>query len=93
MRKALSECSSNKIEAIQQENRDVGTLLARLQQVPSVTVPFDLEAVRLTAAEADFLVESGVFARGADGRYWVPEIYRHGLGFNSERRARVLWRR
>lgn len=93
MRKALSECSSNKIEAIQQENRDVGTLLARLQQVPSVTVPFDLEAVRLTAGEADFLVESGVFARGADGRYWVPEIYRHGLGFNSERRARVLWRR
>ncbi|GEB52674.1 KGGVGR-motif variant AAA ATPase [Streptomyces cacaoi] len=94
MRKALKECSRNKIDAIQDENQEVGDLLEKLQQVRHpVTVPFELEEVGLTVENADFLVESGVFARGKDGRYWVAEIYRHGLGYGSERRAKVLWRR
>jgi cellulose biosynthesis protein BcsQ len=94
MRKALLECSKIKISAIQDESREIGDLLTRLQQVREpVTVPFWLEEVGLGVGDADFLVDSGVFARGADGRYWVAEIYRHGLGFGSERRAKVLWRR
>lgn len=94
MRKALLACSTNKISSIQQENEEVGALLTKLQQAQSpVNVPFDLEKVGLDVKDADFLVDSGVFARGKDGRYWVAEIYRHGLGFGSERRARVLWQR
>ncbi|WP_234438411.1 KGGVGR-motif variant AAA ATPase [Streptomyces sp. NRRL S-340] len=94
MRKALLECSMIKISAIQDESQEIGDLLSRLQQVREpVTVPFSLAEVGLDVTEADFLVESGVFARGNDGRYWVAEIYRHGLGFGSERRAKVLWRR
>ncbi|MEV6615666.1 AAA family ATPase [Streptomyces sp. NPDC051051] len=94
MRKALLECSTIKISAIQDESQEIGDLLSRLQQVREpVTVPFSLAEVGLEVADADFLVESGVFARGNDGRYWVAEIYRHGLGFGSERRAKVLWRR
>ncbi|MVO86027.1 AAA family ATPase [Streptomyces sp. p1417] len=94
MRKALLACSTNKIDSIQQENQEVGDLLSRLQQVrQQVTVPFDLEEVGISVKDADFLVDSGVFARGPDGRYWVAEIYRHGLGYGSERRAKVLWRR
>lgn len=94
MRKALLECSMIKISAIQDESQEIGDLLSRLQQVREpVTVPFSLVEVGLDVADADFLVESGVFARGNDGRYWVAEIYRHGLGFGSERRAKVLWRR
>ncbi|MER6840485.1 KGGVGR-motif variant AAA ATPase [Streptomyces platensis] len=94
MRKALLACSKIKISAIQDESQEIGELLSRLQQVRDpVTVPFWLEEVGLEVHEADFLVESGVFARGNDGRYWVAEIYRHGLGFGSERRAKVLWRR
>ncbi|MEV4078874.1 KGGVGR-motif variant AAA ATPase [Nonomuraea fuscirosea] len=93
MRKALLACSKNKIESIQAENQEVGELLTKLQLISNpVTVPFMLEEVELTAEEADFLVSAGVFERGADGRYWVPEIYRHGLGFGSERRAKVLSR-
>ncbi|MFE7115909.1 KGGVGR-motif variant AAA ATPase [Streptomyces sp. NPDC057654] len=92
MRRALSECSRMKINAIHQENQEVGDLLVQLQRVEGpVTVPFELDSVGLSAENADFLVESGVFARGEDGRYWVAEIYRHGLGFGTERRARVLW--
>lgn len=94
MRRALLACSMNKIDSIQQENQEVGELLSKLQQVRQpVTVPFALEEVGISVQNADFLVDSGVFARGNDGRYWVAEIYRHGLGFGSERRARVLWRR
>ncbi|MFI9594316.1 KGGVGR-motif variant AAA ATPase [Nonomuraea sp. NPDC052265] len=93
MRKALLACSKNKIESIQAENQEVGELLTKLQLLKSpVTVPFVLEEVDLTTEDADFLVSAGVFERGADGRYWVPEIYRHGLGFGSERRAKVLSR-
>lgn len=94
MRKALLACSTNKIDSIQQENQVVGDLLSQLQQVRQpVTVPFELEEVGVSVQDADFLVNSGVFARGNDGRYWVAEIYRHGLGYGSERRAKVLWRR
>ncbi|WP_165984374.1 KGGVGR-motif variant AAA ATPase [Streptomyces sp. YIM 98790] len=93
MRKALLACSTNKIDSIRQENQEVGALLDRLRKVRRpVTVPFGLDEVGISAEEADFLVESGVFVRGSDGRYWVAEIYRHGLGFGSERRAKVLWR-
>jgi hypothetical protein len=94
MRKALLECSKIKIDAIEQESQEVGALLAILKRVQQpVSVPFELEAVGLSVEQAAFLIDSGVFARGDDGRYWVAEIYRHGLGFGSERRARVLWRR
>lgn len=94
MRKALLACSTIKIDAIQAESQEIGGLLSRLQQAREpVTVPFWLEEVGLEVRDADSLVDSGVFARGSDGRYWVAEIYRHGLGFGSERRAKVLWRR
>ncbi|MER6197717.1 AAA family ATPase [Streptomyces sp. NPDC001586] len=92
MRKALLECSRNKIISVGEENKEIGRLLVHMQGLSHpVLVPFDLEQVELNVVDADLLIESGVFSKGADGRYWVPEIYRHGLGFNSERRARVLW--
>ncbi|MEU8584945.1 KGGVGR-motif variant AAA ATPase [Streptomyces abikoensis] len=90
MRNALLECSESKIAAIKTEDQKIGALLDRLQLVEAVTVPFDLKAVGLNADEADFLVDSGVFARGKDGRYRVAEIYRHGLGFGSEGRVKIL---
>ncbi|WP_258038655.1 KGGVGR-motif variant AAA ATPase [Streptomyces sp. SM12] len=94
MRKALLACSKLKISSIQEENAEIGILLGRLQSVEQpVTAPFSLDEVGFSADEAEFLVQSGVFARGNDGRYWVAEIYRHGIGFGSERRARVLRRR
>ncbi|MFF4215256.1 hypothetical protein [Streptomyces nondiastaticus] len=92
MRKALLECSRDKIASVGEENKEIGRLLVHMQGLGhSVLVPFELEQVELTVAEADLLIESGVFSKASDGRYWVPEIHRHGLGFNSERRARALW--
>ncbi|GAA3355491.1 ParA family protein [Saccharopolyspora gregorii] len=90
MRKALLECSQNKIGDIKQENPAVGGLLTRLQNVAPVVVPFDLEKVGLSTSDADFLVKSGVLDHGTGGLYFVAEIYRHALGFVSRRRAPVL---
>ncbi|MEV0853920.1 KGGVGR-motif variant AAA ATPase [Nocardia fluminea] len=93
MRRALLSCSRQKIDAIQQENQEVGGLLVKIENNSGgVTVPFQLKDIGLKPDEAAFLIESGVFARDPDGRYWVAEIYRHGLGLGSARRARVLWR-
>lgn len=72
MRKALLACSKNKIESIRAENREIGELLTKLERLENqVTVPFELERVGLTVQEADTLIDSGVFSKGTDGRYWV----------------------
>jgi cellulose biosynthesis protein BcsQ len=93
MRSALNKCSIQKIEALKQEIPDVASPLERLQNVTSVTIPFTLDQVALRLEEAAILVDSGVLARDSDGRYWVAEIYRHGLNLKSERRPRVLGKR
>ncbi|MEU1040391.1 AAA family ATPase [Streptomyces sp. NPDC005907] len=90
MRKALLACSNNKIEATAAENQEVGELLDKLAQAKGVSVPFNLDDVGLDSEEADTLIAFGVLGRGSDGRYSVPEIYRHGLGYTTERRAKVL---
>ncbi|MFJ9555098.1 KGGVGR-motif variant AAA ATPase [Nocardiopsis sp. NPDC101807] len=92
MRTALARCSQIKIDAIKTENQDIGKLLARLQsRGATVTVPFSLDDVGLTTEEADALLTAGVFYfDDSSGQYRVPEIYRHGLGFNISRKVRVL---
>jgi len=93
MRSALPRCSSQKIEAISLENRPVGALLDRLRSLDADRrkLPFTLESVGLTAEQAQLLDANGVVFREAD-HYWIPEIFRHGLGFDvaGGRRPRVI---
>jgi len=91
MRTALLECSRAKIAAIRDENPRVGDLLARLQTLPAEKkrIPFDAETVELTAEDLEILGANGVVFREED-EYWIPEIYRHGLGLRAVGRPRVL---
>jgi hypothetical protein len=93
MRRALPACSREKIQAISQENPPVGELFQRLRELSEDVrkVPFTLEAVNLTPAEARLLEANGVLFREED-QYWMPEIYRHGLyfGVSGAGRPRVL---
>lgn len=93
MRSALPRCSSQKIEAISLENRPVGALLDRLRALDADQrkLPFTLESIGLTAEQAQLLDANGVVFREAD-HYWIPEIFRHGLGFDvaGGRRPRVI---
>ncbi|MET8253037.1 AAA family ATPase [Micromonospora sp. NPDC005197] len=93
MRNALPVCSQQKIEAIRLENRPVGVLLDRLQalDIEQKKLPFQLDAVGLDSEQAQLLDANGVLFR-EDNQYWIPEIFRHGLGFTvpGGRRPRVI---
>lgn len=91
MRNALRTCSEQKIKDIESENIPVGELLRRLRDQPSDNqkVPFTLVSVGLDAEQASLLEANGVLFREED-QYWIPEIFRHGLGFKTLRRPRVL---
>lgn len=93
MRNALAQCSSEKVKEIGQENKRLGELLLGLgRYAPEVLMPFSAEDVGLDADGIGVLAEAGALARDADGRYRLPEIYRHALGFRTQGRARVVRR-
>jgi MinD-like ATPase involved in chromosome partitioning or flagellar assembly len=91
MRNALPVCSRQKIEAITAENPPVGALLDRLSSldVEFKKLPFRLETVGLSSEQAQLLDANGVVFR-EDDQYWIPEIFRHGLGFSAVGRPRVV---
>ncbi len=91
MRNALPECSENKISEIREENGPVAELLDHLRNLPveSRSLPFRIDDVGLTAKQIDLLRTNGVVFQEGD-QYWIPEIFRHGLGFKGQRRPRVI---
>lgn len=92
MRRALGACSSAKVEEISQENKRLKTLLQHMSKLPESVkmMPFAEADVNLKAEDVEALEQWGALARDADGRYRVPEIYRHALGFRTQGRARVV---
>ncbi|MEW1828925.1 AAA family ATPase [Streptomyces sp. NPDC088196] len=93
MRTALAQCSSEKVKEIGQENKQLGELLLGLgRYAPEVLMPFSADDVGLDATGIAALEEAGALARDSDGRYRLPEIYRHALGFRTQGRARVVRR-
>lgn len=93
IRDALPKCSSDKVAALGEENHPVGALFDRLTRLPPDVrkIPFTLEAVGLQPNDARLLEANGVLFR-EDDQYWIPEIYRYGLGFASSTvgRPRVM---
>ncbi|MER7073420.1 AAA family ATPase [Terrabacter sp. NPDC000476] len=91
MRDALVAVSEQKITAISEESPQIGTLLTKLKRLdePLRQVPFTLDSVSMSLEEAELLTSSGVIFREED-RFWIPEIFRHGLGFRATGRPRVL---
>ncbi|MGW2543559.1 KGGVGR-motif variant AAA ATPase [Kitasatospora sp. NPDC001574] len=91
MRRALGACSHAKVEEINQENPRLGKLLRYMSTFSdSVKMPFEAADVELKADDVEALELWGALARDVDGRYRMPEIYRHALGFRTHGRARVV---
>lgn len=82
MRRALPRSSREKISAIELENVPVRAVFAHLREIPEEVrkVPFTLESVKLDSMQARLLEANGILFREND-QYWMPEIYRYGLGF------------
>ncbi|MFI5798826.1 KGGVGR-motif variant AAA ATPase [Streptomyces sp. NPDC051677] len=91
MRRALGACSRAKIDEINQENARLGRLLRHMSTFSdSVKMPFEASDVELSPDDVEALEQWGALAKDADGRYRMPEIYRHALGFRTQGRARVV---
>ena len=93
IRTAIGECSKTKIEEIQSENPVLGGVFTRLTglQDDKKQIPFTREQVSLDIDDLKILEDNGVVLREGE-EYYMPEIFRLGLGFTLKtgKRPRVL---
>lgn len=95
LRRALPACSQEKISELEAETQGLKLIFSKLRNMPpdirKIPIPYD--ALGLTTPERDFLTDLGVLhLDAANDQYFIPEIFRHGLGFEQSKRgnARVL---
>lgn len=91
MREALVVCSQQKIDEIGEETPQIRDLLQALRSLPNDQrqVPFSRDFSKLSPTDLQLLEDNGILFREED-RYWIPEIFRHGLGFRANGRPRIV---
>ena len=88
VRYAIEPCSKEKVQEAQQEIPWLGQIVKdKFSKVPDRRIPFRAEDFDLTAEEVRLLAEVGI-ALEEEGNLYIPEIFRHGLGFRLEKGAR-----
>lgn len=89
MRAALPPVSTEKIRALTQETPGIGKIFDRLRDLPAERrkLPATIEDLGLSTDAIRLLETNGVLFR-EDDQFWIPEIYRHGLGFSFSGRGR-----
>jgi MinD-like ATPase involved in chromosome partitioning or flagellar assembly len=87
IRDAIEPCSTEKIEEIKQEIPLLKGIFGRLQQSTDRRIPFDAAKSGLSVEQIHFLEAVGVLIEDR-GEYFMPEIFRLGLGFQLAQGAR-----
>ena len=89
IRKAMPNCSEEKIEEVKQEIGALKPIFERLSNAPEEkkVLPFDSGTFDLTAKEEQIMKQEG-YLRIDNGKYYLPEIIRHALKFKYARGAR-----
>ena len=89
IRKAVSECSTDKIGEIRDEIKALGPIFDKLENAPeeSKVLPFSSDTFNLTQTEEKIMKQEGYLKIDND-RYYLPEIIRHALKFKYEKGAR-----
>lgn len=89
MRAALPRVSREKIRALTQEAPGIGKIFDFLRELPAERrkLPATIEDLGLPTDSIRLLETNGVLFREED-QFWMPEIYRHGLGFSFAGRGR-----
>lgn len=89
IRGSLTECSRKKIDEIKIENEALKEIFIKLEKLPSSskTIPFERENIKLPSDQLQALENYGVVIR-EDEKYYIPEIFRLGLGFKLLKGAR-----
>lgn len=91
IRDAILPCSQQKIREIKQEIEPLNDIFATLERSTDRRIPFDAAEAGLKSEEIQFLIKTGVLIED-QGDYFMPEIFRLGLGFQlaTGARPRVL---
>jgi MinD-like ATPase involved in chromosome partitioning or flagellar assembly len=91
IRDAILPCSEQKVREIQDEIKALHGIFSKLQESTDRKIPFGAASSGLTVEQIQFLIKSGVLIEDA-GEYFMPEIFRLGLGFQLAfgARPRVL---
>ena len=89
IRKAVSECSNDKIGEIRDEIKALGPIFDKLEHASEEkkVLPFTADTFNLTQAEEKVMKQEGYLKIDND-RYYLPEIIRHALKFKYEKGAR-----
>ncbi len=96
IRRALEPCSQEKVREAKEEYPIFESWVQKsLTQYSDKKIPFSLEQFALDATTVNVLEQMGVIYEDKDKedavRYYMPEIFREGLGFSSQgARPRVL---
>lgn len=89
IRKAVSECSNDKIGEIRDEIKALRPIFDKLEHASEEkkVLPFTVDTFNLTQAEEKIMKQEGYLKIDND-RYYLPEIIRHALKFKYEKGAR-----
>lgn len=90
MRKAIKSCSEEKVAEAKMEIQVLNKWIEdmKAKNMPSIRVPFSAEQAGLDPKMLQSLKDLGVIYEDTDSKHgeerlYVPEIYRHGLGFET----------
>lgn len=89
IRKAVSDCSNDKIGEIRDEIKALGPIFDKLEHASEEkkVLPFSADTFNLTQAEEKIMKQEGYLKIDND-RYYLPEIIRHALKFKYGKGAR-----
>ena len=89
IRKAVSECSMDKMSEIRDEIKALGPIFDKLEHAPEerTVLPISGDTFNLTQAEEKIMKQEG-YLKIDNERYYLPEIIRHALKFKYEKGAR-----
>lgn len=95
MRKAIKSCSEEKVAEAKMEIQVLRKWIEdmKAKDMPSIRVPFSAEQAGLEPKMLQSLKDLGVIYEDTDSKHgverlYVPEIYRHGLGFETSAAGR-----
>ena len=91
MRKAVKECSDQKLEEVEQEIHQLKNCFQILREVKQEDkqVPLNDRVMGRLGIDEQKTLERYGYLKEADGEYYIPESVRYALGYNKSRRGGI----
>ncbi|MCM1373704.1 MAG: hypothetical protein NC245_01270 [Muribaculum sp.] len=91
MRKAVKECSAEKLKEVEQEIHQLKKCFQILREVKQADkqVPLNECVISKLGSENQKVLQRYGYLKEADGEYYIPESVRYALGYNKTRRGGI----